>query len=188
MSKDGYKIRDQGAIHFSSHYVVTFSVVEWIDVFSRSKYADIIVESLKYCQLEKGMQIYAWCIMSNHIHLIIKSKEENLSDLIRDFKKHTSKEIIQTIEENKQESRRDWMLWLFKSAGEKNKRNKNYQFWRQDNHPIQLDTNEMIDQRLNYIHINPVNAKLVYRPEDYVYSSASAYSGREALIDIEFIQ
>jgi len=182
MSKDGYKIRDQGAMHF-----ITFSVVEWVDVFSRSQYADIIVDSLKYCQQEKGMVIYAWCIMSNHMHLIIKSETGNLSDLLRDFKKHTSKEIIRAIEENKQESRKDWMIWLFNSAGEKNKRNKKYQFWRQDNHPIQLDSNEMIDQRLNYIHMNPVQAKIVYQPEAYVYSSASAYNGLESLIDIELI-
>jgi REP element-mobilizing transposase RayT len=76
--------------------------------------------------------------MSNHIHLIINTANGNLSDILRDFKKFTSKEIITTIANNKQESRKNWMIWIFKKAGEKNSRNKEYQFWQQDNHAIQL--------------------------------------------------
>jgi REP element-mobilizing transposase RayT len=72
MSDRGYSIKDQYAIHF-----ITFSVVQWIDVFSRTEYADIVLESLKFCQTNKGLKVHAWCIMSNHIYLIISTIEPN---------------------------------------------------------------------------------------------------------------
>ena len=131
MKEDGYKIRDQYAVHF-----ITFAVVEWIDVFTRKAYADIVLDSLRFCISNKALKVHAWCIMSNHVHLICSAANGNLSDILRDFKKFTSKAIIKSIEENKQESRKNWMLWLFKKAGEKNSRNNNCQFWRQNNHPV----------------------------------------------------
>ena len=120
--------------------------------------------------------MYAWCIMSNHVHLIISTTETgNLSGIIGDMKRHTSKTILKAIEENMQESRRDWMLWLFKRAGEYNSNNEKYQFWQQHNHPVQLSTQEMINQRLDYLHNNPVEAGIVSYPPEYLYSSAKDY-------------
>ncbi|MBL7762206.1 MAG: transposase, partial [Chitinophagaceae bacterium] len=100
MSEGGYKIRNQAAAHF-----ITFAVVEWIDVFTRKDYRDIVLESIKYCQAKKGLILHAWCIMSNHLHLVVAAKENYLSDVLRDFKKFTSKQIMNAIEENKHESR-----------------------------------------------------------------------------------
>lgn len=82
MKVDGYKIRDQQGIYF-----ITFAVVEWIDVFTRKEYADIVIESLRFCIQHKGLRLYAWCIMSNHVHLIVSTEKGNLSDVLRDFKK-----------------------------------------------------------------------------------------------------
>jgi REP element-mobilizing transposase RayT len=104
-----YVIRDQGAVHF-----VTFTVHQWVDVFTRSKYVDILLDNLEYCQINKGLEIYAWVVMSNHCHLIVSAKDENLSDIIRDFKKYTSKAIFKAIENNKYESRREWLLKTLK--------------------------------------------------------------------------
>lgn len=101
MSDGGYKIRNDKEIHF-----VTFAVVEWVDVFTRKQYRDILLDSLRYCQTNKGLIIYSWCIMSNHVHLMVKARDENLSDVLRDFKKFTSKQIIKAIKENEKESRR----------------------------------------------------------------------------------
>ena len=101
MGLDGYKIRDQQAVHF-----ITFATVQWVDVFTRSDYVNIIMASLAYCQKEKGLLIHAYCIMPNHLHLIISTLTNNLSDIIRDFKKFTSARIIKAIEENTKESRR----------------------------------------------------------------------------------
>ena len=184
MSDKGYSIRDQNAIHF-----ITFAVVQWIDVFSRKEYSDVVVDSLKFCQEKKGLKIHAWCIMSNHIHLIVSTAAPNrLSDVLRDFKKFTSTNIIKAISENPKESRKNWMLWIFKKAGEKNNRNKDYQFWQQDNHPVQCDTNEILETRLKYLHENPVRAGLVRYEQDYMYSSGIDYYTEETgLIAVEFI-
>lgn len=74
--------------------------MEWVDVFTRKQYHDIVLDSLRYCQKEKGLIIYRWCIMSNHVHLIAKAKDENLGDILRDLKKFTAKQMIKAIREN----------------------------------------------------------------------------------------
>ncbi len=99
ISEFGYKIRNKAGIYF-----ITFAVVKWIDIFTRKEYQKIIIDSLKYCQKQKRLIIYAWCLMSNHIHLIISAKNNDLSDILRDFKKYTSKKIITNIIKNPKES------------------------------------------------------------------------------------
>ena len=143
---EGYKIRNKEGIHF-----ITFAVVEWVDVFTRKEYRDIVLESIKHCQREKGLQLHAWCLMSNHVHLVVSAKENNTSEILRDFKKYTSKQIIQSIKEHPQESRREWMLSIFAKAGEENSRNTNYQFWRQDNQPKEIFGEKFCKQKLEYI-------------------------------------
>src|SRR5699024_3949890 len=125
--------------------------------------------------------------MSNHIHLIIGTREEKMQDIVRDMKKFTSKKICRTVEENPQESRKKWMLALFSKAGKSNSNNTRYQFWQQHNQPIQLDYPDIIEQKVNYIHQNPVKAGWVHKPEHYIYSSAQAYAGGESMSSIENI-
>ncbi|MFT4970527.1 MAG: putative transposase [Chitinophagales bacterium] len=181
MAKDGYKIRNPKGIYFLS-----FAVVQWLDVFTKPEYAQIIIVSLKYCQTKKGLNLYAWCLMSNHLHLICSSQHGDLSSTLRDFKSFTSKEIIKAIQSNVKESRKDWMLWLFKNAGLNNSRNTKFQFWRQDNQPKELlpDLNSFALQKLHYIHNNPVVAGLVDYAEEYKYSSARNYAGKHGLIEV----
>ncbi len=180
-----YKIRDQERL-----YLVTFTIVEWIDLFTRKQYKDILIESLKYCQNNKGLDLCAFCIMSIHIHLIIgRSSEPTIEAIIRDFKKFTSTEILKSIQTSQDESRKEFLLYHFRKAGAKNPNNTNFQLWQQHNHPIELNTNERISECLNYIHQNPVVAGLVYSAENYVYSSASNYAGLpEKLIDVLFLE
>jgi putative transposase len=159
----------------SQLYFVSFATVNWVDVFTRRIYYNIVVDSLKYCIENKGLELYAWVIMSNHVHLIISSENGNLSDIMRDLKRHTSKTILKAIDENIQESRRDWLLWMFERAGKHNKNNEQYQFWQQDNHPVALSTQKMLIQRLDYLHNNPVESGAVDHPPDYLYSSARDY-------------
>jgi REP element-mobilizing transposase RayT len=124
--------------------------------------------------------------MSNHVHLLAKSNTNNLSSTIRDFKSYTSKlmlEQIQTINE----SRKDWMLKIFETAAFDNKRNTNYQFWTHDNHAEHVFSNKFMEQKLDYIHFNPVRAGIVEKPEDYIYSSAKDYAGEKGIITIEKI-
>ena len=127
--------------------------------------------------------------MSNHLHLIVSAKNNDLSDVLRDFKKFTSKQIIAAIETIQHESRRDWMLNIFRVQGEKNSRNKTYQFWRQDNQPQELYSPAFIFQKINYIHNNPVEAGIVEKPEHYLYSSAKDYflTKKCGLLDVVFL-
>ena len=176
---EGYKIRDQTLPHF-----ITFTVVDWIDVFTRQTYKDVIIESLDYCIQNKGMILFGYVIMSNHIHIIIQSQEATLSDLIRDFKKFTAKSILEKIQ-NSLESRREWMLERFKLATESHSRNKNYQFWQYGNHPEEVYSNKFMWTKLDYIHLNPVRAGIVEKASHYVYSSASNYVSDSGLLKIE---
>ena len=165
-------------------YFVSFSVVEWLDVFTRNEYKNILIESLQFCLTEKGMEIFAWCIMTNHVHLIFRSiKGQKPELLLGDFKRFTSKAIIEAIKENPKESRREWLLEQFMKAGVKSSNVKQYQFWRHDNKPIELWSNKVIDEKINYVHYNPVEEGLVYFPQDYIYSSARDYAGEKGLID-----
>ena len=111
--------------------------------------------------------------MSNHIHLLVQAKQENLSDILRDFKKFTSQTILRTLEESKNESRKNWMLWLFKETDENKK--VSYQFWQPDNHPELCYQLSFMWQKLHYIHNNPIKAGIVSKPEEYIFSSAADY-------------
>ena len=169
-------------------YFVTYTVIHWIDVFTRDVYREVLLDSWNYCINNKGLRIFSWCIMTNHVHMIISSKEEELSNIMRDMKSYTSTRLRKTIAENSQESRRDWMLKMMITTGSNNQNNKDFQFWQQHSHPILLHSNNLIDQKLEYIHNNPVKAGFVENPEDYIYSSARDYAGIKGMIDIELIE
>ena len=178
-----YKVGEDAIPHF-----VTFSVVGWVDVFSREQYKELFIESLKFCQQQKEMVLHAWVIMTNHVHLIISSNSNKLQDIVRDIKKYTSKQIIKSIQENNSESRKEWMLNLFSYAGKNNNNNKEYQFWKQDYHPIELNSAEKIKQRLDYLHENPMRSGLVWEPWHYKYSSAiDYYTNEHGLLKVELL-
>lgn len=181
MSGDKYLISDQQA-----RYFLTITVVHWIDVFSRRAYRDIVVDSLQYCIKNKGLQVYAWVIMSNHVHLVACCKQPHrVSDFLRDFKKFTSKRIVDAIVEIS-ESRRHWLLDKFAYEARRTGRAKEFKVWKDDNHAIDLDSGGIdMMEKIDYIHMNPVRAGLVDDPADYIYSSARDYAyKRKGLIDI----
>jgi REP element-mobilizing transposase RayT len=142
---------------------------------------------LKYCQQAKGLEIYAYVLMPSHLHLLCRSKEGfQLSDIIRDFKKYTSKKLIQNIKEQP-ESRREWMLEQFLKASEHLSRGQEYKVWQNGYHAEEVYSNKFIYEKLNYIHKNPVVDRIVEEPEDYLYSSARNYSESEAVLDVVLI-
>lgn len=94
---------------------------------------------------------------------------------MRDTKKHTSKKIVAAIAQNVEESRKKWMLNMFRFYGESNNANEEYQFWQEEYHPVNLDTQEKLMERFNYLHDNPVKAGIVWLPQHYKYSSAMDY-------------
>ena len=168
-------------------YFISFAVINWIDVFIRQQYFELICDSLEYCINNKGMVVYAYCIMPSHIHMVFSDNNANPSKLLGEFKTFTSKNMRKEIENNIYESRRKWILLMMKKAGAKNSNVKNYQFWQQNNQPMELWSNKFIDQKVDYIHNNPVVAGFVEEAEHWKYSSAIDYSGGKGRIKIEVL-
>lgn len=177
--KEGYFIQNQGAIYF-----LTLTVTDWVDVFTRKAYRDILIDSLEYCRTNKGLVLYGYVIMSNHIHLIGQAANGKLSDLIRDFKKYTAQIILKQISES-HESRADWMLKRFEFSAKMNSKGSNYNFWQSNNHPEEIFSEDFMMTKLNYIHLNPVRAGWVEKASEYLYCSASNYTKGEGLIEID---
>jgi REP element-mobilizing transposase RayT len=167
----------------NTSYYLTLTVVGWVDVFTRNSHKDALIESLRYCIKNKGLNVYAYCLMTNHLHMVVNCNEPfQLKDVIRDFKRHTVKTIIDQII-NKPESRREWMLREFEAAADKTDRNKTYKFWKSGNHAIELFTEKFVWEKINYIHNNPVKEKYVKNPQEWLYSSASNYWYGEGLLE-----
>jgi REP element-mobilizing transposase RayT len=165
-------------------YFISITTVGWIDVFTRLNQKNNIINALQYCQQNKGLEIYAYCLMSSHIHLLCKATDGFvLSDVILDFKKFTAKKIIQTIIDEP-ESRREWLFAYFQKACEHLKRNQQFKVWQDGYHAEIVKTNWFIKQKVNYIHNNPVKDKIVTLPEDYYFSSARNYAGLENDLDV----
>ena len=154
-----YRVYDQQGIYF-----ITFTVHQWVDVFTRRLYSD---------------KIYAWVIMSNHCHLIVSTEGFKLSDVIRDFKKHTAKKIYEAIQNNELESRRNWLLWLLK-------KDDHIWFWEEGYHGEEIRTKSFFDSKVEYIHQNPVRAGIVEKEEEYLLSSCGDFYGtRKGLLELE---
>lgn len=165
-------------------YFITITCVNWVDIFTRLNHRNTIINSLKYCQKNKGLEIFAYCIMPSHVHLICSADSGKiLSDIMRDFKKHTSKELIDNIT-NEPESRREWVLDLFAKASEHLKREQKYKVWQDGYHAEIIETPKFMYQKLNYIHNNPVVDKIVEKPEDYLFSSARNYADLDNELDV----
>ena len=173
---------------FPDHiYFLTMTVVDWVDVFTRPAYRHIIVEALRYCQQHKGLELYAWCLMSNHLHLIARTTpEHDLSDFLRDFKRFTSKAITTAIARDP-ESRRQWLLYRFAYNARINPKSDVYKVWQDGNEAKELISRDFTLQKLHYLHQNPVRAELVAEAEHYLYSSASNYAEQGGLLDVLFL-
>lgn len=185
LQQGGYKIRDQYGLHF-----LTFTIVGWVDMFTRKECKDIMMDSFRYCQKNKGLELYAYVIMPSHVHIIARAKEgsDGLSAIVRDMKKFTSKELIDWIKTSSKESRSEWLKVVFSYHARNNARNQSFQIWKQDNQPKELLHPRFMHQKLDYIHNNPVVDGIVERAEDYLNSSARNYvGGTDTLIDVELI-
>lgn len=172
-----YKIGDSRNPHF-----ITLTVIEWIDLFTRKQWCFVLLESLEYCRQRKGLVVHAWVIMTNHVHLIISSDVNELSNILRDLKRHFSTTIRNLLPRATFESRRSWLQNHFSSG-----KSRNWQLWQSGFHPKELTSNVMIDQKLNYLHENPVRAGIVYQMEDYEWSSAVDCAGGKGLLEVEFL-
>ena len=155
-----------------------------IKVLADDNYKMIIVDSINYCQLNKGLQVFAYCIMPNHVHMIIQAAgDESVSDILREMKTHTTKAITKKLEEEKPEGYEE-MLAKFTAAGKSLKRIKKYNVWQEGNQAKLLYGNRFIIEKLNYIHNNPVGYGLCSVFWEYKFSSATNYADKPSLMNI----
>ena len=158
--------------------LVTCTVVQWIDVFTRPVYADIILDGVKHLQKYSGLQVYGWGIMTNRAQLICSSrKATDLEETIREFKKHTSGNIISAMENDENEPRKTWMLYLLKQIG-------GITLWQTAPDTEEIRSRDMFLQKLNLIHFSPVKAGWVNNPADYRYSSARDFDGAKGMLEL----
>lgn len=161
---------------YDAVFFVTLTVVGWVDVFTRKSCCEELVKNIQYCQQHKGLELYAYVIMSNHMHWVAAQKQGALNQLLRDFKSYTAKQMLALIYDNPKESRRDWMKVVFQYNAKFQKQNAENMFWQKTNHPIDCFNEKVLWQKINYIHMNPVRAGWVTEPEHWWYSSANPRS------------
>ncbi len=168
MSKNRYKSSEENALYF-----ITCTVVKWLPILDHYDVVEIVVESLKFLVQKKSLKIYGYVIMKNHLHLIVSC--EKLSDRVRDFKSYTSRKIFELFEKKNSE---------FYIAAFKNERKNKRSIWMEGYHPQLIFSVEMFEQKLIYIHSNPVRKGYVDKPEDWQYSSARNFSGKSYVLGI----
>jgi putative transposase len=169
-----YKILDHEPFHFLTH-----TIVAWVPVFTRRPYFDLILQTLSFCRENKGLKLFAWVVLDNHMHLLVSG--EHISKIMKEFKSFTAREIIRMAKEDG----RDWLLTQFKKHKLPHKSTSTYQVWQEGYHPQMITAEQMLRQKIDYIHQNPVTAGLVDNPEDWPYSSARNYLGLKGLLEID---
>ena len=169
------------SIHDPTHlYFVTASVVEWIPLFKYPKYTEIILNSLSWMQKEKRLLLFAFVIMPTHAHVIIKPEKETIGEVVQQFGSFTAHEILKKARED---GKTDWLKTF---EQEKRDPRHKHSIW-QDIQAKNIFSMEVLEQKLEYIHQNPIakDWKLAADREDYAYSSAGYYDyGRKPIIEI----
>ena len=169
-------------VELASPHFITCTIVGWLPVFTRTSYLDLVTASLTFCREQKGLHLHAYVILDNHLHLMVSA--DNLSQVIRDFKRHTAGEILALArQENKL-----WLLQQFEFLKSLHKSNSRHQVWQEGFHPQAIIGEDMLRQKLDYLHYNPVRLGLVDRPEDWRYSSARNYLGRDGVLEIDLLE
>jgi REP element-mobilizing transposase RayT len=169
-----YTIREPGVPYF-----ITCTVVQWIPIFTRKPYFDILIDALSFCRQHKGLKIHAYVILDNHLHLVAAGPD--LAATIRDFKSYTAKRLIAQLEQGQ----KTWVLNQLEYYKQPTKTRSDYQVWQEGFHPQQIISEEMLHQKIDYLHHNPVRIGVVERPEDWVYSSARDYAGGHSIMEVD---
>jgi REP element-mobilizing transposase RayT len=175
--KTRYRITDGNYPFF-----ITTTTVAWIPVFTRKPYMEVLIDSLNFCRHQKGLKIFAYVIMDNHIHLVVAG--EPLSDIIKEFNSYTAREIVRLAREDD----KSWLLNQLQFHKHDHKTNSHHQVWQEGFHPKQAYSEEVLRQKVEYLHHNPVRAGLVARAEDWFYSSARNYAGLPGALEIDVLE
>ena len=160
-------------------YFLTCTIVGWLPVFSNPRCVEAIFDSWRFQQTERQLLILGYVIMENHLHLIAAAPE--LSKLLQQFKSYTAKKIIEAL----QASAANVFLDQLRYRKAKTREDSVYQVWQEGNHPQEIQNDEMMWQKLEYIHNNPLKRGYVDNPLHWRYSSARNYAGQAGLINVE---
>lgn len=164
---------------------ITFQTVDWIDLFVRPVYKQVIVHSLNHFIESKGLVVYAWCLMTHHLHLLAQAKHGSITNLEKEYKSFTTEKILEAID-TEPRFRRDWILNRFETSGNLLGLMKKHVVWQTCSDPVRIDIEKldlMLDQ-FDFIHQNPVRDKVVDMAGEYLYSSARDYSGIKGLVNV----
>ena len=179
---DKYKIFRGDEVYF-----VTFTIVEWLKVLEDDNFKNIIINAVKYYQENKGLTVYGYCIMPNHVHMIVQATgNSSISDILRDLKKFTARSIVKKIEDEMPAGYKE-ILAKFVEAGKDLKRITKYKVWQDGNQAKMVFSNKFLREKLSYIHNNPVEYCLCSVPCEYKYSSASNYAEMESILEVELL-
>jgi putative transposase len=152
----------------TTYYYTTCTIIDWLPVFQEDNYFMTVIDSLKYCQEHKGLFLLAYVIMPTHMHLVTSNDDWTcLSDIMRDFRRFTSRSIRNLLENDN----RNVFLDIFKKAAI-NRPRQEFKIWSDDFHPVALKSEKWLKQKIDYIHNNPVRKGFVEAAEDWKYSSA----------------
>jgi REP element-mobilizing transposase RayT len=155
------------------------TVVDWLPIFADCEVAGIILDSLHYIQEKKHAALYAYVLMENHFHCIIQCDE--LGKVIQSFKSYTARTIIDYFLGQKNV----FVLGKLKKNKLRYKRESEYQLWQEGSHPEEITTDEMMRQKMEYIHNNPVRRGYIEEPWHWRYSSARIYEGKQGLVNVQ---
>ncbi len=153
-------------------YFVTLTVAGFTDFFTRAEYRHSLVECLQFCQRHKGLEIYSYVLMTNHLHMIALGRIDPLHKVLAQFKSYSAKAMLAMLHENPQESRKEWLEKRFAFLAQLSCRDAQQQFWETGNYPEEIETEWFYQQKENYIHMNPVKSGFVPSPADWLFSSA----------------
>lgn len=171
---------------YSPCYFVTLNIVDWVDVFIRPVYKQIIVHSLNHFTEHKGLTVYAWCLMTNHLHLVAGAREGySFPEIEKEFKIFTTQKILEAMAVEPAK-RRKWMLARFENFSNAFGILKKFQLWQTCTNPVHISLNksQQLIEFVGHIHSNPVRDRIVGSAEDYLYSSAKDYAGMKGLVEI----
>ncbi len=160
-------------------YFITSTTVEWLPVFTSKPYFEILMESFSFCRKHKTMKLYAFFIIDNHFHCILSGP--NLQASIADLKRFTAKGILEQLRVDGKE----WLLNQFAFFKKQHKNRSAHQVWQEGYHPEWVTSEEMLREKVDYIHYNPVKRGMVTMPEHWLYSSAKSFLSDSSGIEID---
>ncbi len=164
-------------IHPEQSHFMTLTILHWIPIFTRPETVEIVLASLRYL-MNEGLKVYAYVILENHLHLIAQSAKLD-RDIAR-FKSFTSRQFLTYLQSNNVKQILE-QLAFYKKA---HKGDRQYQFWQEGVHPEWIQNDDMMQQKIDYIHHNPVKRGYVDQAEHWRYSSARDYAGQQGLLEV----